>query len=103
MACSQKGIVFASVHDSFWTHAADVPAMNATIRDKFIDLHENCDPSTGEPKYILSGECQTRRQADRFSRPRIVLCPLSQPPPPHAPTSKNCSDVGTTGLEPLLF
>jgi hypothetical protein len=75
VACSQKGIVFASVHDSFWTHAADVPAMNATIRDKFIDLHENCDPSTGEPKYILSGECQTRRQAGRqvFPPPHSAL------------------------------
>lgn len=54
VACSEKEIVFASVHDSFWTHAADVPKMNATIRDKFIDLHENRDEVTGEPKFILT-------------------------------------------------
>lgn len=30
---------FAAVHDSFWTHAADVDEMNNVIREKFVDLH----------------------------------------------------------------
>ena len=30
---------FAAVHDSFWTHACDVDAMNKHIRETFIELH----------------------------------------------------------------
>lgn len=37
--CHSKGLVFASVHDSYWTHACDIDAMNDTIRDTFVRLH----------------------------------------------------------------
>ncbi|KAJ3359002.1 DNA-directed RNA polymerase [Allomyces javanicus] len=37
--CHQQGLTFASVHDSYWTHACDVDAMNEVIRDQFIQLH----------------------------------------------------------------
>ncbi|EIW68704.1 hypothetical protein TREMEDRAFT_69156 [Tremella mesenterica DSM 1558] len=37
--CKQNGITFASVHDSYWTHAASVEHMSELIRDTFIDLH----------------------------------------------------------------
>ena len=37
--CSQKGITFAAVHDSYWTHACDVRLMNKILRQKFVDLH----------------------------------------------------------------
>ncbi|KAK6201694.1 mitochondrial DNA-directed RNA polymerase [Scheffersomyces amazonensis] len=40
-ACGDLGLAFASVHDSFWTHAADVEIMNSQIRDQFIKLHSN--------------------------------------------------------------
>lgn len=39
VACHKKGLAFASVHDSYWTHACDVDAMNEVIRDQFIELH----------------------------------------------------------------
>lgn len=39
VACHKKGMSFASVHDSYWTHACDVDAMNEVIRDQFIELH----------------------------------------------------------------
>lgn len=39
-ACGDSGLHFASVHDSYWTHAADVDTMNANIRDQFVKLHE---------------------------------------------------------------
>jgi DNA-directed RNA polymerase len=39
--CKQKGISFAAVHDSFWTHAADVDRMNGILRNKFIELHSS--------------------------------------------------------------
>merc|ERR1719203_362491 len=34
-----KKIEFASVHDSFWTHACDVDILNKTIREQFLELH----------------------------------------------------------------
>lgn len=36
----EKEITFAAVHDSYWTHAADIPVMNEAIRECFIDLYE---------------------------------------------------------------
>ena len=39
LACQRRDIAFAGVHDSFWTHARDVDAMNEVIRDTFVELH----------------------------------------------------------------
>ena len=39
LACQRRDIAFAGVHDSFWTHAGDVPEMSKHIREKFIELH----------------------------------------------------------------
>ncbi|KAI9218010.1 hypothetical protein BC828DRAFT_407986 [Blastocladiella britannica] len=39
VACHARGLAFASVHDSYWTHAADVDTMNDIIRDQFVALH----------------------------------------------------------------
>ncbi|POY72881.1 putative DNA-directed RNA polymerase [Rhodotorula taiwanensis] len=38
LACKDK-ISFASVHDSYWTHACDVDEMSTVLRDTFIELH----------------------------------------------------------------
>ncbi|KAJ1668868.1 DNA-directed RNA polymerase [Coemansia sp. RSA 1646] len=38
--CKIAGLVFASVHDSYWTHACDVDRMNEILRDQFVKLHE---------------------------------------------------------------
>jgi len=35
----RRGICFNAVHDCFWTHAADVDAMNAICRKEFVKLH----------------------------------------------------------------
>ncbi|KAH9891369.1 DNA/RNA polymerase [Xylariomycetidae sp. FL2044] len=37
--CDQLGLSFAAVHDSFWTHAADVDVMNRVLRDSFTRIH----------------------------------------------------------------
>ncbi|KOO26739.1 RNA polymerase [Chrysochromulina tobinii] len=37
--CVNEGLTFAAVHDSFWTHACDVPRMNVLLREAFIELH----------------------------------------------------------------
>ncbi|KAG7137864.1 DNA-directed RNA polymerase like protein [Verticillium longisporum] len=40
LECSELGLSFAAVHDSFWTHAADIDSMNRVLRDSFIRIHE---------------------------------------------------------------
>ncbi|KAM0346718.1 hypothetical protein ACHAPU_005433 [Fusarium lateritium] len=40
LKCDELGLKFAAVHDSFWTHAADVDVMNGVLRDAFIRIHE---------------------------------------------------------------
>jgi DNA-directed RNA polymerase, mitochondrial len=39
IACNQAGLTFASVHDSFWTHACDVDIMNVVLREAFVRIH----------------------------------------------------------------
>lgn len=39
LECDDLGLTFAAVHDSFWTHAADVDVMNRVLRDSFIRIH----------------------------------------------------------------
>ncbi|KAJ3562544.1 hypothetical protein NPX13_g8531 [Xylaria arbuscula] len=39
LECDALGLSFAAVHDSFWTHAADVNVMNRVLRDAFIRIH----------------------------------------------------------------
>lgn len=39
LECHSAGLVFASVHDSYWTHAADIDTMSDVIRDTFVRLH----------------------------------------------------------------
>lgn len=40
-ACGELGLSFASVHDSYWTHACDVDIMNRHIREQFVALHSD--------------------------------------------------------------
>ena len=35
-----RGLAFTAVHDSYWTHAADVRTMNTTLRHCFLDLYQ---------------------------------------------------------------
>lgn len=41
IACSKDKISFASVHDSFWTHAADIDTLNKNLRNQFVALHSD--------------------------------------------------------------
>lgn len=64
----EKNIEFASVHDSFWTHACDVDTLNQVIREQFLELHQ---------ENLL--EVQYRRWATQY--PNIDF-----PPPPEVST-----------------
>ncbi|KAF7293147.1 DNA-directed RNA polymerase [Mycena chlorophos] len=39
--CNVQGLTFASVHDSYWTHACSVDEMSSIIRATFIALHSS--------------------------------------------------------------
>jgi DNA-directed RNA polymerase len=41
LECRSQNLTFASVHDSYWTHASTIDDMNAIIRDTFIALHSS--------------------------------------------------------------
>ncbi|GIX61777.1 DNA-directed RNA polymerase, mitochondrial [Babesia caballi] len=38
-AMFRRGLSFAAVHDSYWTHACDVDVMSAAIRDRFVAMY----------------------------------------------------------------
>lgn len=37
--CFEHNITFASIHDSFWTHACDINDLSRILRDAFVDMH----------------------------------------------------------------
>uniref|UniRef100_A0A8H7XSX2 DNA-directed RNA polymerase n=1 Tax=Psilocybe cubensis TaxID=181762 RepID=A0A8H7XSX2_PSICU len=39
--CNDRGLTFASIHDSYWTHACDIDTMSEAIRETFISLHQS--------------------------------------------------------------
>ena len=39
LQADEMGLSFSAVHDSFWTHAADVTTMNKLLREAFIRMH----------------------------------------------------------------
>ncbi|KAG2742603.1 DNA/RNA polymerase [Suillus brevipes Sb2] len=41
LECRTQGLTFASVHDSYWTHASSIEKMSEIIRDTFIALHSS--------------------------------------------------------------
>jgi len=36
----RRGLTFSAVHDSFWTHPADIDEMNKVLRETFIELYD---------------------------------------------------------------
>ncbi|KDN47945.1 DNA/RNA polymerase [Tilletiaria anomala UBC 951] len=41
LECHKAKLTFASVHDSYWTHACDIDTMSDFIRETFVMLHSN--------------------------------------------------------------
>ena len=39
LQCQEAGITFAAVHDSFWTHACEVPTLGNVLRSAFVRMH----------------------------------------------------------------
>jgi hypothetical protein len=73
-----QGLTFASVHDSYWTHASSIDQMSSIIRETFIALHSSDVLSRllNEVRYASSVSCH--RIAYEFLVPR-ALCRLQSP------------------------
>ena len=41
LKANEAGLSFSAVHDSFWTHAADIQTLNVLLRDAFIRMHSD--------------------------------------------------------------
>lgn len=39
LRANELGLSFSAVHDSFWTHASDINALNTLLREAFIQMH----------------------------------------------------------------
>ncbi|EAR93244.2 DNA-directed RNA polymerase (macronuclear) [Tetrahymena thermophila SB210] len=39
LECIKRGMHFAAVHDSYWTHACDIEEMHKILREQFVKLH----------------------------------------------------------------
>ncbi|XP_006876764.1 PREDICTED: DNA-directed RNA polymerase, mitochondrial [Chrysochloris asiatica] len=64
--CYRKGLTFVSVHDCFWTHAADVPIMNQVCREQFVHLHSQ--PILRDlSRFLVKRFCSTPRTS-KFSK-----------------------------------
>ena len=39
LAAKEDGLTFSAVHDSFWTHACDIPILSSVLREQFVNLY----------------------------------------------------------------
>ncbi|CEH13005.1 Mitochondrial/chloroplast DNA-directed RNA polymerase RPO41, provides primers for DNA replication-initiation [Ceraceosorus bombacis] len=67
LECSTRDLVFASVHDSYWTHACDIDTMSDIIRDTFVRLHSSdILPKLREDFLSRAAEVHPAKQASAF-------------------------------------
>ncbi|XP_068836758.1 DNA-directed RNA polymerase, mitochondrial isoform X16 [Capricornis sumatraensis] len=76
---NQKGLTFVSVHDCFWTHAADVGVMNQVCREQFVRLHSQ--PILHDlSRFLLKRFCPDSRTSKSMWVSRLKDTLLSVPP-----------------------
>ncbi|KAJ7619446.1 DNA/RNA polymerase [Roridomyces roridus] len=63
--CRVQGLTFASVHDSYWTHACSIDQMSEIIRDTFIALHSS--------DVLKKLETEFRKRYEGFQVPLVNL------------------------------
>uniref|UniRef100_A0A8C0WZM9 DNA-directed RNA polymerase n=1 Tax=Castor canadensis TaxID=51338 RepID=A0A8C0WZM9_CASCN len=88
--CYRKGLTFVSVHDCFWTHAADVPVMNQVCREQFIRLHSQ--PILQDlSKFLMNRFCLSPSATSKLSD-RILVTKLQE-------TLQSVPETGAFDLE----
>jgi len=58
LECHKKGITYASVHDSYWTHPSTTEEMNFILREQFYQLHSR--PLLEQLKQYWEGKYQIK-------------------------------------------
>ncbi|KAF2483175.1 hypothetical protein BDY17DRAFT_296952 [Neohortaea acidophila] len=72
LKCKEVGMTFASIHDSFWTHACDVDRLSMILRDAFIEMHK--DNVVGR----LREEFQTRYKGCMYLASVVANSPVGK-------------------------
>ncbi|OWK11620.1 POLRMT [Cervus elaphus hippelaphus] len=77
--CYRKGLTFVSVHDCFWTHAADVEVMNQVCREQFVRLHSQ--PILQDlSRFLIKRFCSNSRTSKSMWVSELKDTLLSVPP-----------------------
>jgi hypothetical protein len=76
--CRNRGLSFAGVHDSFWTHAGTIHTMNEVLRLKFLELHDRPLLHELHDQLEVRGELETEAVTSLYSRFSLLV---SMPPP----------------------
>nr|XP_055103597.1 DNA-directed RNA polymerase, mitochondrial-like isoform X16 [Symphalangus syndactylus] len=75
---SRKGLTFVSVHDCYWTHAADVSVMNQVCREQFVHLHS--EPILQDlSKFLVKRFCSEPRKILEASQLKQTLQAVPKP------------------------
>ena len=72
LKANEVGLTFTAVHDSFWTHAADVTTLGHLLREAFIRMH------TEDIVGRLAAEFRTRYQGHLYMAPIDKSSPLGK-------------------------
>nr|XP_055103593.1 DNA-directed RNA polymerase, mitochondrial-like isoform X12 [Symphalangus syndactylus] len=76
--CYRKGLTFVSVHDCYWTHAADVSVMNQVCREQFVHLHS--EPILQDlSKFLVKRFCSEPRKILEASQLKQTLQAVPKP------------------------
>ncbi|XP_028407601.1 DNA-directed RNA polymerase, mitochondrial-like [Dendronephthya gigantea] len=77
--CQKHGLTFTSVHDSFWTHAADVDTMNKICREQFVSLHRQPILEDLRNHFVKKfGKKRMRRPLKNSTRDEVHFGPLPE-------------------------
>ncbi|XP_059107892.1 DNA-directed RNA polymerase, mitochondrial isoform X2 [Peromyscus eremicus] len=90
--CYGRGLTFVSVHDCFWTHAADIPVMNEVCREQFVRLHSQ--PILEDlAKFLEKRFCSASRSLKPSER--VLVAKLQE-------TLRSLPETGTFDLEQVM-
>ncbi|KAK5134055.1 hypothetical protein LTR08_006945 [Meristemomyces frigidus] len=95
LRCNELGMTFASIHDSFWTHACDVDQLSVVLRDAFVEMHS--ENIIGR----LFEEFQTRYKGCMYLASVIAISPVGARITKHRMAMKNTNSAksGELALE----
>uniref|UniRef100_A0A8C8VV53 DNA-directed RNA polymerase n=1 Tax=Peromyscus maniculatus bairdii TaxID=230844 RepID=A0A8C8VV53_PERMB len=92
--CYRRGLTFVSVHDCFWTHAADIPVMNEVCREQFVRLHSQ--PILEDlAKFLEKRFCSASSTRSLKPSERVLVAKLQE-------TLRSLPETGTFDLQQVM-